>query len=393
MLEYRFRGRLALALKPFVQAFDRIGYLLWNRNREFTDAGRLHSIAIIQPSGLGDVLLTLPLAHYLKHRRGMKVTLIVSSAAAAWLRQCPWLDQVVALDLPFLAPHGQSSNAKTIEALRAIDADIIYEVRGDLRLSALLFRSGRPAGGFGCGGGGFLLDRVLEFKTSHHSLNMYNAILRDLGITEDPLLDWSPDLVPAAPPPLPPSPLPKDFIALHVGTGWQSKQWPVENFIALAGRLAASHPVVVLGGPRDLSEAQHAALARIANCTDLAGKLDFAETLGATACARLYVGQDTGATHGAALLGKPVVALYSGIDDYRFLPPVLYSAQVRVIQNRPHCSGPNGCARRICLENICMTDITVAQVLRAIEDKLALPTHVGPWQPGIAQGTPWKGAA
>ena len=387
-LEYRFRGRLALALKPLVQIYDALGYLLWNRNKEFADISRIRSIAIVQPSGLGDVLLTLPLLHYLQQRRGLKVTLVVPRAAATWLAHARWLDRVVGLDIPFLVPRDKRPDyAEAIAALQALDADIIYEVRGDLRLCAMLYRSGFAVGGFGCGGGGFMLDRVLDFKSSFHAMDMYNAILRDLNISDDPLVDWSPDLMPVASSAVA---LPPDFVAIHVGTGWQSKQWPLKNFITLVEWLAKSRPVVILGGPRDLDAAHHEALARVSNCTNLVGQLDFAESLGVVSRAGIFVGQDTGTTHGAALLGKPVVALYSGIDDYRFLPPQLYPGQVLVIQNRPPCSGPNGCARRICEDNICMTDISVSQVMRAVEEQSARPPHTGAWQPGIAPGRPWK---
>jgi ADP-heptose:LPS heptosyltransferase len=159
----------------------------------------------------------------------------------------------------------------------------------------------------------------------------------------------------------------------------------MDRFLALIGALAAEGPVVVLGGPNDLDATQRAAVDAIGGVENLVGRLSFGQTLGAISAASLYIGHDTGATHGAALLGKPYVALYSGFDNQRFMPALLYDGQGIVLQNRPACSREHGCARRICPDNICMTSITVDAVLKAAKS-LDAAAHIRSTSP-VARGT------
>ncbi len=346
--------------------------MLFNHNRAFEDREAIRSIGLIHPSGLGDALLALPALHLIKKKLGLHITIGVRPDAVPWLSKSPFIDEVVPVDAPFLAKplreDGYTQYRNVISQLRQIRSDIVYEVRGDIRMAILLrlARRHQAIGGLTCGGGGFLLDRTLPpFQFDGHTTQLYNAVAQDSGLMDDPMREWSSDLVPftAPDPALLPS---RPYLAVHVGTGWPSKQWPVDRFLNLTKKLATRWPVVVLGAKSDLDTSQMTYLATIENCWNLVGKCDFSDCIGVIAGAAAYIGQDTGATHAATLLEKPCVALYSGVVDNQFHPLAKSEHRVRVLQHRPQCSGKYGCARRSCDNHLCMEAISIDDVQAAL---------------------------
>ena len=100
----------------------------------------------------------------------------------------------------------------------------------------------------------------------------------------------------------------EDFVAIHPFSGSPRKNWPLENFRALAARLAVDSPVEWCRGPED---------------PPLEGAVEIAD-LYQLACwlarARLYIGNDSGVTHLAAAVGTPVLALFGPSDPDVWAP-------------------------------------------------------------------------
>jgi heptosyltransferase-2 len=96
-------------------------------------------------------------------------------------------------------------------------------------------------------------------------------------------------------------------IVLHPGSGSAGKNWPLENYLALAGRLRATDrlPVFTLG-EADMHLVDPVLTAGMPVIRDR----HLADIAGLLAVARAYVGNDSGITHLAAALGTPTVALF-----------------------------------------------------------------------------------
>jgi hypothetical protein len=90
----------------------------------------------------------------------------------------------------------------------------------------------------------------------------------------------------------------ENYAVIHPFSGSPRKNWPLDRFRALAGRLQRVMPVRWTAGPEDppLGGAD-----RFDDLYDLACWL---------ARARLYIGNDSGITHLAAAVGTPVLALF-----------------------------------------------------------------------------------
>ena len=98
------------------------------------------------------------------------------------------------------------------------------------------------------------------------------------------------------------------FAVIHPFSGSARKNWPLENFRALAQRLEPDLPVRWCAGPEDppLPEA-----VRFDDLYELACWL---------ARASFYIGNDSGITHLAAAAGTPVLAMFGPTDPAVWAP-------------------------------------------------------------------------
>jgi heptosyltransferase-2 len=145
-----------------------------------------------------------------------------------------------------------------------------------------------------------------------------------------------------------------EYCALCPGAEYgPAKRWPY--FAELAPRLPL--PAVLLGSAKDAG-----ACAGVPG-VNLAGRTSLDEAIDLLAGARFVVANDSGLMHIAAALGRPLVALFGSSSPERTPPR---SERARVLWLRPECSP---CFARECpLGHFrCMRELTVAQVLSAIE--------------------------
>ena len=125
-----------------------------------------------------------------------------------------------------------------------------------------------------------------------------------------------------------------DAIVVHPGSGGESKCWPAEKFIELIGSLrkAGQTVNVVIGDaererwPRqtivDLEVAAH----RVHSPATL---VELFETI---TSARLFIGNDSGPTHLAAISGVPTLALFGRDNDVTWRP---LGPGVRLLKHLP----------------------------------------------------------
>lgn len=109
-------------------------------------------------------------------------------------------------------------------------------------------------------------------------------------------------------------------LAIHPGSGSPSKNWPLENFTAVARRLHSAGlctPLFIFG-EADLA-LQQALPAHAPEFTVLHG-LDLTELAGVLAACQSYAGNDSGISHLAAALGLPVTAVFGPTNPDNWRP-------------------------------------------------------------------------
>jgi ADP-heptose:LPS heptosyltransferase len=153
-------------------------------------------------------------------------------------------------------------------------------------------------------------DSIYSWYGARHT--EFREAVRHLPFTFFPALPPSAHGVPRIP--VPAAPL-GDFAVIHPFSSGPKKNWPLENFHALAARLTLA--VKWSAGPGEP--------------LDHAVRFNELYQLGCwLSTARVYVGNDSGISHLAAAVGTPVVAIFTSTDPLIWAPR---GAHVTVLEN------------------------------------------------------------
>ncbi|MEI8176011.1 MAG: lipopolysaccharide heptosyltransferase II, partial [Candidatus Omnitrophota bacterium] len=166
---------------------------------------------------------------------------------------------------------------------------------------------------------------------------------------------------------------PSDFVAaINPGGNWEPKRWPKENFALLADALVKRFgaKIVITGAKRDIPLAGEIARAMGSAPLILCGETTLKELGAVFARATVVVANDSGPMHIAAAIGANTVALF-GPTHPEITGPIGRGRHL-VVRVEPACEVP--CYDLSCKDHRCMSRITVAQVVAAIEKMLAHQT-------------------
>jgi ADP-heptose:LPS heptosyltransferase len=147
---------------------------------------------------------------------------------------------------------------------------------------------------------------------------------------------------------------------------WATKLWADERFVEAAKRISADTGLVALliGGTSDVKSLDEMRAAIGGRAASLAGRTDLLELAEVLRLSRCVVTVDSGPMHLAAAVGARVVALFGPTAANRTGP---YGKGHRVVRKGLACSP---CFRRRCPDARCMMEITVDDVVRAVEEVL-----------------------
>ena len=352
-------------------------------------------VLIIRLSAIGDVVRTLPAALMIRRALpGAHLAWLVEDLAAGALEGHP------ALDALWVVPRrrwreGFSSPARwgatLAEAfgfarrLRAARFDWVIDFHGILKSGLWALASGarvragyEEAGGRGWGsreGNRFFTNVRVDVPRRALSRFERNAILARAVVVD--LLGLGPEaaqspagrLLPVAPAinaeverffRMLDAPAAGALVAIHPGSsaGTSYKRWFPERFGEVADALASrGHRVILTWGPGEREAAE--VIARgMKHPAILAPETPTLQHLSAIfrRCA-LFIGNDTGPMHVAALSGIPVVAVLGPTDPVENAPyPGVPSA---VVRRDVACS----CPKRRCLTRACFDAVTADDVL------------------------------
>jgi heptosyltransferase-3 len=245
-----------------------------------------------------------------------------------------------------------------------------------------------------------LLNRWVAFdNVNTHTVCMHLALADALGIPRcgEVVASWSTgeerqvdELLGAGGP--------HPLAVLHTYPKFHYKMWRPEAWLEVARWMADRGFRLALTGSGDADELAYvSALARSmpGGTLNVAGKL----TLGASAClvsrARVFVGLDTAMTHVAAALGVPTAALFGPTNPVKWGPwprgqrpdanpwrrcGSQHVLNVALVQGPGACVPCHleGCERHLQSGADCLDQLTVRQVIAAIEQLLAQGTALLP---------------
>lgn len=113
----------------------------------------------------------------------------------------------------------------------------------------------------------------------------------------------------------------KKLVVIQPGSGGPNKCWHLDNFLAIAKQLASKDiEVIFLLGPAELDRFGKATIEKIRSIAKCVADLPLRQVLGLLSCADGFLGNDGGITHLAAALGGKTIAVFGPTDPAVYGP-------------------------------------------------------------------------
>ena len=337
-------------------------------------------VLVINLGGIGDLLLSAPALRALRNSYPeAEISILVPAGVSGIVRRLSCIDNVFTFDLEYggIVPLGKVlRNLKILLILRkkkfdvAINMRTLYSARGAKKIKLLLdfvmpkVKVGRDTEGRGYffdikipetrlgqkyemeydidtvkALGAEVNDRSIDFNIDVQSLDRVERILEKEGLSKGDTL-----------------------IGVHPG-GMPSRAWPVENFAKVIedinGRISCGF--VITGGRDEVNLARHLTVITDAKTANLAGRLNTAELGAVIERCDVFITNDTGPMHIAAILKTPLVAIFGPGDITRFDPRNI-SQKATVLHKKVECAP---CERTECRTMKCLKIIRPEEVVEA----------------------------
>jgi ADP-heptose:LPS heptosyltransferase len=312
-------------------------------------------VLICRTDNIGDVVLTLPLAGYLKRQYpAIRIGFVCRDYAAPLVRHCRAIDYVVEVE--------QLDRPAQLLAQSGVDTIIFTKPDKQLAAAAKKARIPNRVGTSHRLFHWLYCNRLAHFsrvKSPLHEAQLNFELLRPLGINFIPQLDEIPALYQLkAPRYTGRMRLPHDqfHLVIHPKSNGNGREWPIAHYTELA-RLLQTNPDIRLWVTGSKNEGkwleQNAAdLLHMPNVANMCGKFALDELAGFINAADGLVASGTGPLHLAAALGKPTLGLFpplKPIHPGRWAP---LGAKAQVLCEEKSCSGCTNSSTCACMNNI-----------------------------------------
>ncbi len=292
------------------------------------DVTQVRRLAILRYDGMGDLVMCSGMLRELRRQLPRaRITMACRTPWAAWMKTCPWVDEVVHVENTF--PKRFNDLRRVMQMLRFArrelwprELEVLLQpgthhcyshARALAWLSGAPFRMCWEDPGGGVDAGGRFHTHCLPFPNTMHEADKCFEMLQALGLKpEGRRLDtwWTAEEERLA-----------DgivgemrgtnckVVALGVASSEVARRWPRENFLKVVREIRRRGNVafLVFGGP-DVRETCEWMIAQEGDSVRYVGARESLGTnwAGIAKC-DLYLGNDTGFTHMAAAARTPVV--------------------------------------------------------------------------------------
>ncbi len=332
----------------------------------------LKHIIISRVDAIGDVMLTLPMAGYLKRLRpDLKITFLGNTYTAPVLEACIAIDEVIVFaELEALSHQAQ------VQRLKVLNADAILHVFPN-KVIALLAKQAQIPYRIGTN------RRIFHFTTCNRLVNLTRKnsdyheaelnlfLLKGIGLQVFPSKNEMADLYQlqiknkAS--------IIETFIAenkiniiLHAKSKGSAREWGLTNFSALINVLDPTiYNIIVTGTEAEGQMLRPYLCQPFPHVVDTTGRLTLKLLLDLIDSIQILVAASTGPLHIAAALGKKAIGLYAPMRPMfpQRWGPIGKAAHALVIEKDCDACRKSGQCQ-------CIMDITVQRVLDQIKGEV-----------------------
>jgi lipopolysaccharide heptosyltransferase III len=329
-------------------------------------------VLLVRLRSLGDAVMMTPVPTALKAwRPDLHLAVLVEEPLGAVFRRHPAVDEVISVP----AHESPLRRIRSIRRIRRERFDVVFGMHSGstaglyTALSAARLRVAYARARFARLGDVQVPSPSLLWKTSRvHTVQDQLAPLLHLGIPVPQeihlVLSVDPEARRRVQDEMGKRGLPPGrFVVLQPFSRWPTKEWAPARFAELARRLTRSQgvPVVVLPAPSERPKLERL-LALAPEIVGLTG-VGLEEMMAWIEQCGLFVGNDGGALHVAAALGKKLVALWGSSDPQVWRP---WSAETRVLSADLPCLGCPGDRCYVFDSPRCIESPSVEQAVEAV---------------------------
>lgn len=342
-------------------------------------------ILVINLGGIGDMLLSLPALKALKNSCGEpEISVLVTERVYEVVKALPYINEIYKFNIGYggVIPFSKIMiNFKTLLALRKKRFNLAVNMRTlgskksalKIRLMLNIIKPGIKAGRNTEGRGAFFdikieetfigqkyemeydmemvkkigaeaAGRNIELMIDKESENNVKNIFNEKGISRE-------DIV----------------IGIHPG-GMPSRRWPIKNFSRVIKEInnKIHARFIITGGKGEADLGEELARVDSAKVINLVNKLKIKELEALIKRCNLFISNDTGPMHFAAVLKTPLIAIFGPGDIVRFDPRNISDKAV-VFYKKTGCAP---CENTTCDSLECLKEILPEEVINAANSLL-----------------------
>jgi heptosyltransferase-3 len=279
-----------------------------------------NTIIISRTDSIGDVVLTLPVAHLLKQKfPDCRIVFLCKGYTKPVVECCANVDEIVCWDeIQKLDPK------KRLDLFRSWNADCIIHVFPNKKVAVLAKRAGIPLRigtshrlfhWFTCN----KLPNFTRNKSELHEAQLNFKLLQPMGIDGKYLLKEVQNFFDFTGR----GALTSEFVnlpdknrynlILHPKSKGSAQEWGIANFCELIQMLPGNRFKIFITGTKQDGELMGNSFSLVDNVVDLTGKLSLTELISFINTCDGLVAASTGPLHLAAVMGKKALGIYSSV--------------------------------------------------------------------------------
>ncbi len=353
------------------------------------DGEEIHHISLWMPNWIGDVVFVMPVLEVLRRRfPDSRITAIVRSSADELLSCHHVVDSVIRI--PWGPDDSVVGHVEFALGLRKYQFDLGVVFPNSMRSALMMFLSGAKRRlGYNTEGRGMFLTHPVpvtrHLKKNEYRVDYFYKALAGLDL-EAPKMEFSSleknngdrsvaEILSRT------GSEESDFIiAVHPGTSKPERSWHPDRFGILCQKLIKEYRVkiILLGNEKEAELLEHVRRYCPAGSVHILPAMNLREIAAILKVSRLFIGNDSGMMHLAAMVGTPLVGIF-GPGSPATTGPYIESEKQEIVTRAFSCSPcrqkffkeckPSMHNRPYCLEDITIKDVSeaVARLIRRMK--------------------------
>ncbi len=291
----------------------------------------MQKILIIRFSSIGDIVLTTPLLRAIKQQKPhLVVHYLTKKSYATVLENNPYIDKLILLN---------NDINDTIKLLKKEKYDHVFDLHKNLRTFRIKKALGVPASSYEkLNWEKWLLVKFnIDNLPRVHIVQRYFKTLEKLGVNDDGKgLEYYSGLETKSKINGLPTEIAANYAVIVIGGTYYTKQIPIKKILELIEII--SIPIVLLGGPNDITLAQEITKKTVKQVYNAVGKSSLNESAEILKRSQFVVSGDTGMMHIAAAYQKkifsvwgntiPVFGMYPYMPDHPELSVIIENKEL-----------------------------------------------------------------